>query len=185
MVESLVILVEGPSEKDFLRAIFPKILPTHITPVILVFQGKQDLEKQLVRKVRGWLHPNSVFLIMRDQDSGDCLVVKNRLLALCAEAGKPDAVVRIACRELESFFVGDWKAIADAYDKPSLSHRDRTAKYRNPDNLASPSQELKRVLPNYQKREGARRIAPYLDVHRNRSESFGALMASLTKFGAA
>lgn len=185
MVESLVILLEEPSAKDFLQAILPKILPAHITPVFLVFEGKQDLEKQLVRKVKGWLRPNTVFLIMRDQDSGDCLVVKNRLLALCAEAGRPDAVVRIACRELESFFVGDWKAVAEAYDKPSLSHHDRTAKYRNPDNLGSPSQELKRVLPYYQKREGARRIAPYLDMDRNRSKSFGALMASLTKFAAA
>ena len=185
MVESLVILLEEPSAKDFLQAVLPKIPPAHITPVFLVFEGKQDLEKQLVRKLKGWLRPNSVFLIMRDQDSGDCMVLKQRLTALCVEAGRPDAVVRIACRELESFFVGDWKAVAAAYDKPSLSHYDRTAKYRNPDNLGSPSQELKRVLPYYQKREGARRIAPYLDTDRNRSKSFGALMASLTKFAVA
>ena len=69
--------------------------------------------------------------------------------------------------------------------KTTLSHYDRTAKYRNPDNLGSPSQELKRVLPYCQKREGARRIAPYLDTDRNRSKSFGALMASLTKFAVA
>lgn len=181
MVDCLVILLEEPSAKDFLLAILPTILPTHITPVFMVFEGKQDLEKQLIRKLKGWLRPNSAFLIMRDQDSGDCLVIENRLLALCSEAGKPDAVVRIACRELESFFVGDWHAVAQAYDKPSLSNHAKAAKYRNPDNLGSPSQELKRVIHYYQKREGARLIAPHLVSERNRSPSFKALIASLDK----
>ena len=187
MVENLVILLEEPSAKDFLQAILPTMLPSHITPIFIVFEGKQDLEKQLVRKLRGWLRPHSAFLVMRDQDGSDCLDVKNRLVALCAEAGKPDAIVRIACRELESFFLGDWQAIAQAYARPSLSNHARTAKYKSPDNLGSPSLELKRVIPNYQKREGARRIAPNLELvpGRNRSQSFNALIASLKKFAVA
>lgn len=184
MVENLVFLLEEPSAQDFLQAILPKVLPATVTPFFLVFEGKQDLEKQIVRRLKGWLRPDSVFLIMRDQDSGDCTVIKKRLVKLCAEAGKPDAVVRILCRELETFFVGDWQAIADAYAKPSLSHHARSAKYRNPDELGSPSHELKRVIPTYQKREGARRISRHLVLERNRSHSFHVLLRTLTTLGA-
>jgi hypothetical protein len=55
--------------------------------------------------------PDSFFVVLRDQDSGDCLEIKERLMALCGRAGKEDALVRIACRELESFYLGDLKAV--------------------------------------------------------------------------
>lgn len=181
MVEHVVFLLEEPSAEDFLRVIVQKYLGNEITAHFLVFEGKQDLEKQLVRKLRGWVLPRSCFLVMRDQDSGDCVVIKNRLKGLCKEAGKPDAVVRVACRELETFFVADWQAIAEAYGKPALANQSRLAKYRNPDLLGSPSQEIKKILPGYQKRDGARRIAPLLNPERNRSSSFQALFRSLIK----
>lgn len=179
MIEHVVFLLEEPSAQDFLQAILPGLLPEGMTAHFLIFEGKQDLEKQLLRRLKGWLRPNSRFVVMRDQDSGDCLVIKQRLQALCAAAGRPDAVVRIACRELEAFFVGDWQAIAQAFDKPTLAKHDRAAKFRNPDMLGSPSQELRRVLPAYQKREGARKIAPHLVFERNRSRSFQVLFETL------
>jgi len=181
MVKHVVFLLEEPSAEDFLRGIIPKYLTAGITAHFLVFEGKQDLEKQLVRKLRGWVLPHSRFLVMRDQDSGDCMVIKNRLQELCEKAGKPDSIVRVACRELETFFVGDWQAIAEAYGKPTLANHSRLAKYRNPDALGSPSHEIKRILPGYQKRDGARRIAPLLKPERNRSLSFQALFRSLTQ----
>lgn len=110
----LVFLLEEPSAQDALQAWLPSWLPAGVTPHFIVFSGKQDLEKQMVLKMRHWLLPNSQFLVLRDQDSGDCKVVKAGLAARCAEAGRPDAVVRVACRELESFFIGDWQAVADA-----------------------------------------------------------------------
>jgi hypothetical protein len=179
LIEHLVFFLEEPSAEDFLKGILPKIMPVGITPHFLVFEGKQDLEKQLIRRMKRWLLPKSRFIVMRDQDSGECAVIKNRLMALCAEAGKPEAIVRIACRELESFFVGDWQAIADAFGKPALAAHDRTAKYRVPDVLGSPSVEIKRIIPDYQKRDGARRIAPYLRPERNRSNSFQVLYRTL------
>ncbi|MDD2741132.1 MAG: DUF4276 family protein [Rhodocyclaceae bacterium] len=179
MIENLVFFLEEPSAADFLKGLLPAILPIRITPHFIVFEGKQDLEKQLIRRMRGWLRPNSRFIVMRDQDSGDCTIIKNRLIAFCSEAGKPEAVVRIACRELESFFVGDWQAIADAFGKPSLATHDKTAKYRIPDELGSPSVEIKRIIPDYQKRDGARRITPHLRPERNRSNSFQVLYRTL------
>jgi len=179
MIEHVVFLLEEPSAQDFLQGVLPGLLPTGVTAHFLVFEGKQDLEKQLLKRLKGWLRPNSRFIIMRDQDSGDCRVIKQRLQALCAAAGRPDAVVRIACRELGAFFVGDWQAIAQAFKKPALASHDGSAKYRDPDRLGSPSHELRRVLPAYQKREGARKIAPHLVPERNRSRSFQVLFGSL------
>lgn len=180
MIEHLVFFLEEPSAEEFLKGLLPRLLPAAVTTHFLVFEGKQDLEKQLPRRMRGWLRPNSRFLVMRDQDSGDCVQIKRRLQALCAQAGRTDAIVRIACRELEAFFVGDWRAVADAFDRPALRAHDRSAKYRNPDALGSPSRELRRVIPTYQKRDGARRIAPNLDPERNRSPSFQVLYRTLS-----
>ena len=180
-----VFLLEEPSAQDALQAWLPNWLPAEVTPHFIVFQGKQDLEKNMVLRMRYWLLPNSRFLVLRDQDSGDCKVVKAGLVARCADAGRPDAVVRVACRELESFFIGDWHAVADAFGKPALARLARKASYRNPDDLGSPSQELAKHLSAYQKRDGARRIAPLVDPARNASRSFHALRTAVLALGAA
>lgn len=184
MIENVVFFLEGPSEKDFLEGLWPTVMPAHITPHCQVFQGKQDLEKQLVRRMKYWLKPNSGFIVMRDQDSGDCMAIKARLRQLCDEAGQPAAVIRIACRELETFFVGDWAAIAAGFGKPSLAALAKKAKYHTPDALGNPAEEIKRHIPSYQKREGARKIAPHLNGARNKSPSFQVLMRTLEEMAA-
>jgi hypothetical protein len=162
MIEHLVFFLEEPSAQDFLEIVLPQILPTRITPHFVVFEGKQDLEKRLT-----------------NQDSGDCKVIKANLKQLCILANKPNAIVRIVCKELETFFVGDWAAIATAYSNEKWRANVRTAKFRNPDLLGSPSTEIKRLIPNYQKRAGARIISPHLDFDKNASASFHALIRSI------
>lgn len=184
-MKHLVFLLEEPSAQDALEAWVPTWLPAGVTPHYLVFQGKQDLEKRMVLRMRHWLLPDSRFLVMRDQDSGNCREVKAALRERCEAAGRPDAVVRVACRELESFFVGDWEAVAQAFGRPALAALARKATYREPDALGSPSQELAKHLGGYQKRDGARRIAPLIDPERNRSPSFHALRSAVLALGAA
>ena len=179
MIEHVVFLLEEPSAEDFLRGLLPLWLPSGMTPHFLVFEGKQDLERQLTRRLKGWMRPHSRFVVLRDQDSGDCRLIKQHLRSLCEASGKAEAIVRIACRELESFFIWDWHAVADAFAKPNLAANARKSKYRVPDAIGSPSGELQRALPTYQKRDGARRIAPLLMPDRNRSASFQALYRSL------
>lgn len=181
MIENLVFFLEEPSAQDFLQAILPRVLPAHVTPHFLVFEGKQDLEKQLVRRMKHWQRPNSQFIVMRDQDSGDCRVIKQRLRNLCLAAGQPQATVRIVCKELETFFVGDWVAIAAGFGLPALASYARKAKYREPDLLGSPSGEIRRLIPTYQKRAGARTISPHLDLERNQSSSFRVLLRTLSE----
>ncbi len=186
----LVVLVEGESEPIVLRAILDKlgILPSAVK--IIPHQGVSDLEKSLQKKLRGWKEPAARFLVMRDNDSGDCMARKVRLAKIAADAGKKDeTVVRIVCQELEAWFLGDPKALeAAGYlkkgSRPALLKRD-------PDSVAKPSKELERLVRkksrnlSYQKKSGATKIAKYLNLDNNRSASFRHLVASLKKMAQA
>lgn len=104
---SLVFFLEEPSAREMLKGLLPKFVPSNITVQYVVFEGKQDLEKRLPMKLKAWQKPESLFVILRDQDSGDCLNIKSNLLEKAVSAGKPNVLVRIACHELESFYLGD------------------------------------------------------------------------------
>jgi Domain of unknown function (DUF4276) len=184
-MKHLVCLLEEPSAQDALQHWLPDWLPGEVQFHFIVFQGKQDLERNMVRRIRFWLKPDSRFLVLRDQDSADCRTVKKALAARCAEAGRNDSIVRVACTELESFFLGDWQAVAQAYNKPALARLAAKAVYRDPDRIGSPSAELLRHIPSYQKRDGARRIAPYVDPRRNASGSFQALHRAVLRLAKA
>lgn len=172
-MKPLVFLLEEPSAQDALEGFLPSILPAGAEVRFLVFEGKQDLEKRMVRTMRAWQQPEARFVVMRDQDSGDCKQIKQSLLNRCREAGRADrSVIRIACRELESWFVGDWAAVGNAFSVPKLAALSGKALYRDPDRLTKPVNELRKVIPTYQKRDGARRIGPYLNLDSNRSNSF-------------
>lgn len=176
----LVFFLEEPSAKAMLQGIIPRLLPGIETRYI-VFEGKQDLEKRLPIRLRAWQNPESCFLVMRDQDSGDCLQIKQRLVTLCSEAGHPDAIVRIACHELESFYLGDLKAVAQALGPASLAKQQTKAKYRTPDRLNNAAQELKRIAPKYQKLSGSRALGLAIALEGNHSQSYNQLLAGIKK----
>lgn len=160
----MVFFLEEPSAREMLRGVLPKILPEEIVAQFVVFEGKQDLEKRLPIRLRAWRQPETVFVVLRDQDSGNCFKIKASLNAKCAQAGRQDVLVRIACHELETFYLGDLAAVSTAIGPKSLSKNQQKVKYRNPDRLANPAQELKRIAPTYQKVSGSRAIGPYMDV---------------------
>jgi hypothetical protein len=164
------------------EGLLPRILPEDVSPVFRVFEGKQDLEKRMAGILRAWQVPSSHFLVIRDQDSGDCTVVKKRLATLCQAGGKADAVVRIACHEIESFFLGDLAAVETGLSIHGLAANQDTRKFRAPDDLGNPAQEL-RGLTNgiYQKVAGSRAIGPHLALAGNRSHSFNVLLAGIRK----
>ncbi|MEZ4607316.1 MAG: hypothetical protein R2865_11095 [Deinococcales bacterium] len=111
MTHILVCLLEEVSAKEMLQGILPRIAP-QIDPKYITFQGKQDLEKNLEKRLRGWQQQDlSSFLILRDKDSADCKSVKKRLSDICQSSTKAQSIVRIACHELESFYLGDLHAV--------------------------------------------------------------------------
>jgi hypothetical protein len=187
VTKTLVFLVEEPSAEQMLYAIMPRLLEAtgnsdNVAYKVLVFQGKSDLEKKLLRRLKGWRKPASRFVIMRDQDSGDCRVIKEKLLQLCQEAGKSDCLVRIACHELESFYLGDLAAVEAGLSLKGLSQRQRQTNYRAPDSVASPSQELIRITgKRYLKVAGSRAISRHLDLDNNKSRSFNVLIQGIRR----
>ena len=180
-MRNLVFLLEEPSAKDLLEGLLPRLLPKDTAVYFLVFEGKQDLERQLVRKLRGWLLPASSFIVLRDQDAADCRIVRERLVKLVAESARQPALVRVACRELESWVVGDWQAVAQAFDRPHLSAQSSKESFRNPDQLVRPVESLRKFIPEYQKRDGARRVGVLLDPSRNQSASFRAFCTGIQR----
>lgn len=179
-MKTIVFFLEEPSAKEMLAGLLPRIVLPDAQIRYLIFKGKQDLEKNLVRKLRGWQLPDSVFVIIRDQDSGDCHVIKKRLVELCAQANKEDALIRVACRELESFYLGDLAAVEKGLGLNGLSVKQNKRKYRNPDNLGNPSGELVKLTKGeYQKVAGSRAIGPFLNLTNNQSHSFNVLVTGI------
>jgi hypothetical protein len=184
-MRSLVFLLEEPSAKDALEGFLPSIIPVGVDVKYLVFEGKQDLEKRMARTLRTWQQPDTRFIVMRDQDSGDCAAIKEGLLSRCHAAGRGrESVARIACRELEAWFIGDWASVAQAFGLPKLSALQKKALYRNPDSLPNPSAELRKHILHYQKREGARRIGPFLRLENNASRSFQIFVEAVLRLSA-
>ena len=82
-------------------------------------------------------------------------------------------MVRIACRELESWYFGDLQAVERALEIHGLTNLEAKTKYRNPDTIHCPSRELRRVTKNrYQKVSGSRVIGKFLRLDGSRSTSF-------------
>ena len=185
-MSSLVFFLEEQSAQAMLEGILPRLLPADMALRYIIFQGKQDLGKRLVHKMRNWQEPNTQFVIIRDQDSHDCRHVKQELLVLAQEAGQQSPLIRIACHELETFFLGDLQAIELGLGYKNLAKLQKTQLYRNPDRLNNAYQELKKLAPSYQKIGGSRAIAPHLRLDdSNTSESFQHLISGISRLVAA
>ncbi len=180
-MSQIVFFLEEPSAQEMLKGVLPRILPPSMSCRYVVFDGKQDLEKRLPMRLRAWKDPAAKFIVMRDKDSGDCVTIKENLRQKCTRAGHADVLIRIACHELESFYLGDLRAVEKAFKIEKLAKQQNKAKFRDPDKLANPSQELKRLVPTYQKMSGSRAIAPFLEVTANCSTSFNALVSGLRR----
>lgn len=181
MITNLVFFLEEPSAKEMLEGLLPSLIPESIQVRYIIFQGKQDLERQIVKKLRGWKTPDTFFVILRDQDNGDCIEIKNNLIEKCREAHRNNTIVRIACTELESFYLGDLRAVEDGLDIPGLAEKQTRDKYQNPDQIKKPSEELRKITNGrYQKISGSRAIAKYLKSDgSNLSYSFNVLIRGI------
>ena len=177
----LVFCLEEPSAREMLKGLLPKLLPEGFEVLYLVFEGKRDLERRLPRRLRAWQRPDARFIVLLDKDSADCVAVKQRLAQLCKSAGRGDTLVRIACHELESWYLGDLAAVARAIGPAWIARQQGRRKFRDPDNLANPYQELKRLAHEYQKVSGSRVIGPHLSIENNRSTSFNVFISGILR----
>lgn len=183
-MRELVFLLEEQSAKSFLESFLPGILNENISARLIASEGKQDLEKQMTRKIRGYTNPNARFIIMRDQDSNpDCMAIKESLMQKCIDAGKASkSLVRIACKELETFYLADLSSVERALNLTGLAKHQEKAKFRAPDNCQNPSKELADISKNnYQKVSGSRLIGQFIDPNNSKSSSFKHLVSGIKK----
>lgn len=182
-MRTLVCLLEEQSAEKMLDVILPKILPAGFLTHIIPFDGKSDLDCNLERKLQAWADKNALFLVLRDQDSADCRKVKQKLWEKVLRAGKRNVCcVRIACSELESFYLGQLSAVEQGLDISGLSDKQNKSKYRDPDLLRNAKEELRKLTKfKYQPIAGSRAIAPHLSLVDgvNRSRSFNALLRGI------
>jgi hypothetical protein len=179
LMKELIFLLEEESMKALLDILLPEILPTNICFRCIPHEGKQDLEKSIPRKLRAWQTPNTSFVIVRDKDQADCLELKKRLVDLCEQAGRGDSLVRIACHELESWFLGDLAAVEKAFNIKRLSEQQQNRKYKYPDKLSNASEELEKLVKGYRKVSGAKKIATHMTLHQNYSHSFNCFISGV------
>jgi hypothetical protein len=181
-MNTLVFLLEEPSAREMLQGFLPKLIPPGVDIRYVVFEGKNDMGEQLVGKLRGWRKPDTAFVILRDKDSGDCLEVKKELVTRCQQGAKPETLVRIACHEIESWYLGDLAAVEAGLGVRGLAAQQTKAKYRNPDHLGNAKQELIRLTGGvYQEIGGSRVIGKHLRTDGNRSHSFVAFVVGLRR----
>ncbi len=179
-MSEVVFFLEERSAQVMLEGLLPRLGFSLAQVRFVVFEGKSDLERQIERKLRAWLRPDSRFVILRDQDAGDCTAIKEALVERCRRAGRPGVLVRIACHELESWYLGDLAAVETALGLRSLARHQNSAKFRQPDRLANPSQELRLLTANrYQKVGGSRLIGPHLSLTTNSSQSYQVFLRGL------
>ena len=120
----LVFLLEESSMKELLDIILPKILPEGVDFITIPHSGKTDLRKSIPIKMWGWNEPDARFVIVHDQDSNDCVILKTELRQLC-EGHSKKCLIRIPCHELEAWYFGDLKAVSMAFGRNLIIPRDQ------------------------------------------------------------
>jgi hypothetical protein len=165
---TLVFFLEESSAQVMLESFLPSLLPVGYETQFVVFEGKSDLEKRMVMRLREWQKPNCRFIVLRDQDSAVCMDIKAVLRRMCHEGKHLETLVRIACHDLESWYLGGSLAVEAGLEITGLARLQKKAKYRNPDTIANSAEELKKITKGrYQKVSGSRKIGRYLEAGRN------------------
>ncbi|MCX6584445.1 MAG: DUF4276 family protein [Candidatus Aminicenantes bacterium] len=182
----LEFLLEEPSMENVLKKILPLILPQdyryNSNYFLRPHQGKSDLQKSIPNKMKRFSHFHEpvMLIILHDQDSNDCIRLKKELTELCKKHGQCPFFIRIVCRELESWFLGDMDAIEAAFPSFKAHKYKNKAKYRNPD-LLNASDEMSKLLPRFQKLNASVNISRHLKLEQNTSTSFKNFVSGLKK----
>jgi len=163
------------------------------------FNGKPDLVDNLPIVLSGYARARRNgqdvrVAVLVDQDADDCSMLKKNLERVAARAGLaslsrsdrlPAVANRVAVRELENWYFGDWQAVRAAFPRvtdrapaPYRTNADATT-YKTSDRFARTLATA--GVRETSKRVWAERIAVQLDVNRNRSDSFRAFAGGLLR----
>jgi|JFJP01.1.fsa_nt_gi hypothetical protein len=185
---TLYVFTEEPSAKKVFEVILPKLLPENIYFRVFDHQGKQDLENAIQSTVPSISKiPGARILITRDQDNSDCKETKKHLQKMIEKSCSSTYLIRIACRELEAWFLGDLNAVKQAYPRFKPEQYSEKADFRDVDLLHRPDEWLLKIIPEYSGMEtlskvaNSENIAPFMDLEHNSSVSFNNTISGIRK----
>lgn len=188
MTKTLHIFTEEPSAKKLFDSILPKLLPPDVQFRVYSHQGKQDLEKALKNTLPSISRTYGArILVIRDQDSAECIDVKKAIKSKIGNSCTCQFFIRIACRELEAWYLGDLDAIKNAYPRLRPENYSGKADLRNVDEIMNPAEYLLKIIPEYSSRhflpkiEVSESIAPFLNFENNTSVSFNQTISAIRK----
>jgi hypothetical protein len=173
-MSQIIVMVEEPSMEIVAKAISGKLGFSDRT-IVIPHQGKTELESSFPKKLNAWspeLSPK--FIVCRDNDGGNCRSLKERLTNLIPAQAKHPVKFRIVIQELESWYLGDMKALEQAglIGAGEGARLARKGKFRTPENLTNAKQEFIKLVKQKGQLQLARKIAPHLDLKSNTSPSF-------------
>ena len=179
MKDNIMFLLEEKSMKILLEILLSDLYGEKPCQSIKYrfYRGKGELKEKFPSVVRSLDY--SKFIIMIDKDKSDCKELKRSIKNACSRENKTaDVLVRIVCHELESWYLGSPQALGKAFGEKHAKKIRNKSKYRDPDSRPKPSADLERLIPQFQKVSGARKIAPYLS-RENTSKSFQTFLGSM------
>jgi hypothetical protein len=177
--------------KNVLDVLLPRILPENVSFRIYPHQGKGDLIQALQKTVPSISRiPGAGILIICDQDEEDCVSLKRKLLEKISGRCGCAYFVRIVCRELESWFLGDLEAVEKAYPRFKAQQHANKKELREVDSIQKPSKYLLQIIPEFSgngtlpKLEVSRKVAEHMNIDSNKSPSFGHTVEAVRKLTA-
>ncbi len=193
---SIDFIVEEPSAEVALEGLLPGLLPDGVSWRIINMQCKSKLLALLPQRLAGYSNMlkagmDKRVVILIDRDDEDCKKLKKQLEKIAKDAGlatkkhplkgRWQVVTRIACEELEAWFLGDPEAICQAYPKIPAGYI-TGQKYRAPDEIKGGTWEAaEHLLQKHGYFKGglgkisfAQTVSPLLDESRSHSPSFKA-----------
>ena len=178
--KNVLFLLEEESAEEMLRKFLPRCFPT-LRCTYRRFSGVNNLLNRLEKTIRNHVDAQCPIVILCDQDDNDCTERKEHVLARCKKSGQHSrCIIRIACHELESWYLAQLDIVASRLGVPELTGRQQ--RYNNPDNVAKPSKELERITKRqYQKIKGSRIMGQHLDPDVERSISFKHFVDALRR----
>jgi len=183
----IVFLVEDLSMKEFLEGILPRLGFNPEDFKIKSHHGKGDLKHNLDNIVPSWSKKANQIIVLIDQDTDDCLKLKNEIrkkMILCS----CDYKIRIACYELEAWFLGDMDAIKQCSERfDPDSHRNKE-EFRDIDSIhmPKPSTLIEKIAPDLKKiysrkDKFASEISKHINLESkvNKSHSFNVFLETI------
>lgn len=186
-MSDVVFIVEEESMKVLLDTILP-ILRDHLRLGsrrlrCVQSKGKGNLKAKCMGFIPGQAkrRPGSLFVILCDQDDDECKKIKRDFVDIARKCGVSGrSRIRIVCRELEAWLLGDRVAFELAYPDSRISKRD----HANPDNVTKPKRIVIRHAKSNKPVEIAQQVGRKMTIESirdNTSVSFQQFVSGLAR----